>query len=122
MAFSPSEFIELANALCQSPQAATSESTNRTVVSRSYYGAFLIAREHSGKAQKGPAIHQEVIDHFLNSNIMRSVGNRLSDLRRMRNEADYDLKKKTSAHDAKRSLRLARDIASELTANNPGKP
>ncbi len=99
MRFSCKCYLQLAEELiscCKSPDLST-EAYFRSSISRSYYGLFLIARqvmESEGSIRStGSGAHQQVQDHFLYSddNNYRLVGTVLQDLRRLRNNADYNL-------------------------------
>ncbi len=68
-----------------------SESAARSCISRAYYGAFLSARRVSGTGDSTAGVHREVANWFVNSQTRGhlKIGNRLNQMRDLRNEADY---------------------------------
>jgi len=85
----------------------------RTGISRSYYAAFLIAREKlSLKNYTKPDIHKLVIEKL--SNIDPIIKDKLSELRRKRNYADYNIKISMKINDLIWSLATAQHIIKQL--------
>ena len=91
----PRDFQELAAKLA----GGSSPSEFRTSISRAYYAAFHVAAElltcTGFHVPNGPAAHGEVARLLTNSSDpeLRIVGVDLSDLRQVRNMADYQLRK-----------------------------
>jgi uncharacterized protein (UPF0332 family) len=111
MAFEPVQFYELASALYS--EERDDEATRRTVVSRAYYSAFLAARERAGLRSTGGQVHEAVIRHFQERRDHR-LANRLHDLRRQRNQADYDLHIPVTSLQAGAALKQARALLERL--------
>jgi uncharacterized protein (UPF0332 family) len=89
------DFIAPAGKLAAAP--AASEATYRTVVSRTYYGAFHVARAflvELGFKPVGNANVHAFVRHYLNASghggAIRAA-DQLRDLQSVRNRADYDL-------------------------------
>ena len=94
--FNPILFYDLASELYKNitpdQQDKFMQATARTIISRAYYSAFLIARDQAGcTTQESP--HSAVIGYFnKNKNQQyRKIANKLKDLRIRRNQSDYDL-------------------------------
>lgn len=78
----------------------------RTAIGGAYYAAFLYIRELTSYRRYGRKdVHQKVID-LLNSygGDYYNIGNRLSKLRKERNDADYDLAKRFTLSSLERAL------------------
>lgn len=95
MTFSWKHYISLATELC----SRTDEPALRSAISRAYYGAFCYSRNYlvnksriSSSRNDQAAIHKTVIDYFIDSEDEdeNTAGEYLSNLRKKRNEADYD--------------------------------
>jgi hypothetical protein len=84
----------------------------RSIVSRGYYAAFLVAREKARITNTGQ-VHQQTADYYLSGG-RSSVGNRLADLRVRRNEADYELGAAVIKRNAGEALKLSDAIIKEL--------
>ena len=73
------------------------EEYQRTAVGRYYQTCFLLARDiykkRNKKPLKGPSVHQDLIDEFKKSKSKkdRKIGEKLTELRDLRNNADYDV-------------------------------
>ncbi|TXI22693.1 MAG: hypothetical protein E6Q61_08580 [Nitrosomonas sp.] len=115
MSFNPVEFYQLASILFRQQKGATqySESFTRTVISRAYYSAFLVARNQSGINKSSKNIHQEVRDHFHSSGKAK-IANQLDDLRARRNDADYQIDKNLTPRDSGIALKLSESILKEF--------
>lgn len=113
MAFEPVQFYELASALYH--DQPDNEAARRTVVSRAYYGAFLAARECSGVTTTTASVHEAVIRQF-HERRQTKVANRLGELRKLRNEADYDLRTTVTSLQAGKALERALGLLEELKA------
>ena len=111
MPVDPSDFLEVARALIKGDP---SEAYLRTAVGRAYYAAFLQARDAAGLRNEGSGIHEEVIKHYSNRKDQRIVGNRLSDLRKVRNRADYKPGQSVSVQDVRKAVTQAGRVLSDL--------
>ena len=84
-----SVFVELA----QTADDQNKEPLLRTVICRAYYGAFGHARQHA-EAKRGFKPRGEAEDHKQLARLFTGkfgqVANRLTELRQMRNKADYE--------------------------------
>jgi uncharacterized protein (UPF0332 family) len=115
MTFEPAEFLKLARQLVDASDAT--EAQLRTAVSRSYYSAFLLARERLvARGDLRPtatgADHRHVI-RTLQRDPSR-LGRRLDLLRDQRNRADYDLPLEVTPESAKQAVDLAEWIVARL--------
>ena len=113
MSFDWKEYIKLAENLIKQ----NNEACFRSGISRAYYGVFCIARNMAGyKNMKGAKVHKKVIDHYRDSSISweQYVGNILDQLRKLRNEADYDEEKVITYDLAQRVLIKSKDILKKL--------
>lgn len=122
MSFNWTQYVSFAKEIIQDdPKAELAEAYSRASVSRSYYGAFGLARkillERKIQEPKGE-IHSHVIKQFQESQnkIDRQIGEQLNRLKAQRVEADYkedldfDKDKATTANElASRLLRLYDD-------------
>lgn len=112
MSFDWRDYVSLAEHLLN----FTEEAYLRSSISRSYFGAFCIARDKRGyqdyKGKNGENIHWKVINEYRNSDNSRdqNIGRILDKLRRARNEADYDAKKIINRELAGRMVILAKNI------------
>lgn len=116
----PADFISLAIKLSSSRQ----ESELRTAVSRAYYGAFHAASElldecgvvFPPKEIYGAEIHGKVRFCLANadSGDAALVANRLSALRRQRNQADYDLKSDRFSASHSKNAKVCTRVAVEI--------
>jgi uncharacterized protein (UPF0332 family) len=111
MAIEPVRFYEFASTLYL--EAKDDEAAQRTVVSRAYYSAFLAARARAGITVKGGRVHEAVIEHFHERKDYR-LANGLGDLRRQRNQADYDLHLRVTSLQAGAALKQARALLERL--------
>lgn len=90
MSFNWHKYILLAEELIQ---ASTEEAKLRSATSRAYYGSFNPCKIHKGYSlYKRGDVHEKVITEFKTSDVPLEVtiGNQLDDLRRKRNDSDYD--------------------------------
>ena len=113
MPFRPIEFYDIASSLFK--EGGEDEARARTIVSRAYYGAFLVAREEAKIRSATGSVHELTANHYINSG-RSAVGNRLNALRVKRNDADYDCGKTVSRKAAGEALGLARKIIGVLGA------
>ncbi len=121
MSFNWSEYLGLAQQLAGKANiSATQESRLRSAISRSYYGAFIQARNYLRDKESLPIpsqnTHQYVIDRFKNSNDPErtSIGIGLQRLRYRRNRADYEDTFNNLPVITKKSLKLAAQIIGKL--------
>lgn len=95
MAFDWKEYLELARFLQgQSGMTYWQEAASRSAVSRAYYAAYCHARNYARDREGflpsgGPQDHGRVRGHFQASGRV-SIASDLDDLRRWRNDCDYD--------------------------------
>jgi uncharacterized protein (UPF0332 family) len=92
----------------------------RCAISRAYYAAFCLARNHALSRglmiKQGDNPHQVVAAYFLTSRDRQrqTVGEKLSRMRRRRNAADYNDLIKSPAKDARLNILEADSVASIL--------
>lgn len=85
----------------------------RSVINRSYYAAFLKARDYCARNELATgtgASHEKVINALLDQPRLRTCGNQLNDMKRLRHQADYNWDRDTSRRDAEKSLRTCREL------------
>ena len=105
----PRDFLLLAGEL--SPR--NTEACWRSAASRAYYAAFHVARDFLNSLgfaiRQGDQSHAAVYRRLSNTRVpdVDDVGNRLIDLRRLRNQADYDLHRSFAAADARKAIQAA---------------
>lgn len=114
MPFAPEDFYQLASVLHKEANIDSLESKRRTVVSRSYYSAFLGARDLSKVNTKSKTVHQDVIDYYFGKKNHLVVANWLKTLRDMRNKADYELGIPCTAWTSGKSLKDASSVLKHL--------
>ncbi|MEM0140305.1 MAG: HEPN domain-containing protein [Ferroplasma sp.] len=115
----PEEFLDLAKNIVN---ANSNQAQIRTSISRIYYSVFLESRElfisMGAKFSKSANVHKEVEDLIKNSgcngNDAYKESNLLFNLRKMRNEADYDLPDKFSFSDVEDALKYSGEILNYL--------
>jgi len=112
MAFKPVDYYYLAGWLYKQ-QNPHSEALARTVISKSYYGAFLEARDKAGITDKSPGVHKKVHEHYFNAGQI-ALANRLDESRIKRNDADYDTMLTVTSMDSGKALARAGKILQEL--------
>ncbi len=119
MPFDWKEFLELARNLAgQTGTGYSKEAADRTSVSRAYYAAFCYARnyaeKHLGfKPQRTAADHQRLKNHFIGlGGVWADRGEDLDDLRKWRNQCDYD----NLVHGLQELVANALDSASKIFA------
>ena len=114
MSFNWKEYINLAEEFVK---FSNDEARLRTALSRAYYGAFCLARNKKGfKSYKKSNVHQKVIMSFKSSydNDEQLIGKYLDDLRKGRNDADYDEDKRIDQKLVKRAVAKAKKILEKL--------
>jgi uncharacterized protein (UPF0332 family) len=112
MAFEPVDYYHLASWL-YTQQNPHDEARARTVVSKSYYGAFLEARNKAGITDKSSGVHRKVYDHYSTAGKL-ALANRLDESRVKRNDADYDTTLTVTSMDSGKALSRAKKILQEL--------
>ena len=98
MPFDWTEFVRFAEALALKPAAGCStEASQRAAVSRAYYGVVIAARnaveKAGGSSGRGSSrMHSVVAQHMTrhSDRDVQAAGLSIADMRRLRNEADYD--------------------------------
>lgn len=112
MSFDWKEYVYLAENLMN----RTGESCYRSSISRAYYGVFCITRNRKGyqnyKPKKGENIHWMVIDAYKNSSDRneQNIGRTLDELRKSRNDADYNEERSIDSTHAERVVIRAKQI------------
>lgn len=110
MTFDPERFLELSKELIDDPNY-DGEGVSRTVVGRAYYAAFLIVKrrlEESGKRFPKKKSHQRVINALKRRD--HALGDKLFQLLRLREDADYVMGGRVNEKTAKNSIRLSEYI------------
>lgn len=109
--FDWSTFLDLAERLAES----SDEASLRSAISRGYYALFHRARRYAVRHQfqpPGPPIstHQALIAWFKQrpSDEEREIGDELDDLRKLRNDADYQVRSDFVPQFVKATLILCR--------------
>lgn len=131
MTFVWREYLAVAEALTQTPLPGTSEAARcRSAVSRAYYVVYGEARTHAQDHEglqlstTGDA-HQQLRLHYQTgpTSRHRTIGTRLHQLRRVRNQADYADHFPRPIATAQWALRQARQALRQLqTLPPPGRP
>lgn len=109
MSFDWKDYVSLAEELLNREE----ESSLRSSISRAYYGAFCIARNRkSYKDYAGRDVHQRVINEYKNSNDENEqvIGQALDELRKSRNNADYNEDRPINKSLAERMVALSKQI------------
>ena len=101
------------------PPHAPAEALFRTVVGRSYYGAFGLAKRHladNGTVIPRHNVHLFVRNRYLNSPDVgqRLIGTRLFALSAARNKADYSDSASVNSDDARNALDEAVAIVQDI--------
>ncbi len=79
--------------LAESLSSNTDEASLRSAISRAYYGAFCLSRNHFGLSNNtGPEVHKKVSEKYAESDDdeIFYAGQCLEELRKKRNDADYN--------------------------------
>jgi uncharacterized protein (UPF0332 family) len=119
---SADDILELAGGIARVASLGTEEARCRSAVSRAYYSAFHFAKEFLGEFEiivsAGPSGHGEVYRYLFNCGFptARAAASLLDELRRSRNQADYDLavRRFESCASAVYHIQEAADIKSDL--------
>ena len=114
--FNPSDFLTLAEELAQSGE---DESKIRTSIGRTYYATFLTVREQlkSGgweglKTGKAHREVREILQKYGREG--RILADKLLNLSRIRNNADYELGQKSEQKIALQKIELAQKIIEKV--------
>jgi len=113
MSFDWKGYVGLAEELLKESE----ESCLRSSISRAYYGVFCIVRNKKGyKNYTGGNVHQKVINEYKSSvdKSEQNIGRILDNLRRSRNNADYNEDETISKDLAERSLISAKRILESI--------
>ncbi len=116
MSFEWKDCISLSEELTKRPE----ESCLRSSISRAYYGVWCIARNKKGyknyKSEDKENIHWIVINAYKGDidKTLRKVGWSLAELRKTRNDADYNEDEEINKSLAESRLILAKSILSKL--------
>jgi uncharacterized protein (UPF0332 family) len=113
MSFDWKDYVHLAEDLLNRPE----ESYLRSAISRAYYGVFCIARNRKGhKEFAGSNVHWTVINEYKNSSDRneRNIGRILDNLRRSRNDADYNEDKSIDKGLAERAVYSAKHVLASM--------
>lgn len=107
--FDPDEVLAVARHLW----TRNDEASNRSAVSRAYYGVFLRARDLAGISQRHPKAHQWTQEHYEREGDLE-FAKRLGTLRRSRNHADYSTERHITRKEAEAAMNVSQQIRAEL--------
>ena len=118
MSFAWSEYLTVAEALIHGRGTlAPEEACCRAAISRAYYAAFGVARNHARdneglSLQRTGRDHQRVLLHYRRrpDRAHQEIAELLFRLRRQRNQADYDDQRPATVTGAHTALRRARQV------------
>ncbi len=108
----PISFYFLASWLNTHRQDPLVPEVSRVIVGRAYYAAFLAARDQANQKGTGARIHNDVITHYRTKDTF--VSNKLADLKRLREQADYELNSSILTSDIDTSLKGCKAILRKL--------
>lgn len=108
----PANFYFLASWLNRYHQDPPAPEVCRVIIGRAYYAAFLAARDLGQRKGTGVTIHSDVIKYYRVSDAY--ISNKLSDLKCLREQADYELTRKITTSDVATSLKGCREILKRL--------
>ncbi|MCH9662734.1 MAG: hypothetical protein K0U66_03625 [Gammaproteobacteria bacterium] len=113
------DFIDYSYSMYVAAQQAKSpeEISCRTIINRAYYGAFLAARDYAGIAGHHN-VHMAVIYYFYNNGLLL-ISNNLTDLKKLRQIADYNLKFHIKMRHARDCCERSREIIEAINALPP---
>lgn len=112
MTFSPAAFYTIADELRH--KAAADGPHLRTLISRAYYGALIEARDAKGLSTKGHGGHDRVIQAYMGSSSDKVVADKLQDLRKLREKADYQPTAALTRDDGLKALSACKRVLSIL--------
>jgi uncharacterized protein (UPF0332 family) len=120
MNFDWKDYIKLAEKLKNEPNKnSIEEAYYRSIISRSYYGVFCISSIKAGLEfyrphphTGDPGVHEKVINYYKDSRIPEEklLGNLLDELRKYRNDADYDKRRRIGRDLAERAILKANEV------------
>lgn len=117
--FDSEELINIASMLLQAHQEKndlvsflSNEAIYRSIINRSYYGAFLKARNKANIKNSGGSVHSEVISFYAKHKV--TISNKLLNLKKSREKADYHTSSQISIQETKTALKSAKKVISEL--------
>lgn len=114
MAFDPQHFLDLATKLTNDTNYSD-EARYRTAISRAYYAAYLVGRkklESTGYTfSKEENTHETVVVFIRKKNPV--IGDMLSQLRKKRNHADYELNMQFNLFTLNHFISLAEAVVEE---------
>ena len=109
-------FMDIAERTLQSKDVVTlqlNEGVLRTAISRAYYAVFILARHILGlDLHKTPEVHRIVVEKL--RELSKPLGDKLQELRRRRNEADYEVHATITINTLKQAHTIARTLLHEL--------
>ncbi|MDD5214153.1 MAG: hypothetical protein PHQ03_01275 [Methylococcales bacterium] len=113
----PEEFLDFADRL----RSSKKEIDFRNIMSRSYYAAFLLAKDKSTKINTGVDVtnagsHEKTIFQFSQSTVedLKQIGNHLNRLKRGRIKSDYHLDKIITKIESETHFSMAEIAIGEL--------
>jgi uncharacterized protein (UPF0332 family) len=119
MTFDPQHFLDLATNLIGDTQY-NGEARYRTSISRAYYAAHLVSKKKLEEIgitfpveEDKAKIHKFVIDSLSRKN--KGIGDMLWNLRRRRNEADYNLNTEFNKYGTELLLSAAETVIKEAS-------
>lgn len=122
MTFDWSQYLNLAREIIgQTTTPADGEARLRSAISRAYYAAFMVARNYlrdreNHSIPETADVHRYVIEQFEQSSdpVRKAIGIKLKQLRRDRNQADYNDIVTGLGVIAQKAIRRARQVLSSL--------
>lgn len=114
MAFHPAAFYTVADELRL--KASMDGGHLRTLISRAYYGALIVARDAKGLSTKGRNGHEQVIQAYKDTASNEVIADALSKLRTLREKADYQPCCDLSKSDGERALASCKKVLAALKA------
>ncbi len=89
----------------------------RTGIGRSYYAAFLVARKFLGlEYLTSSEVHRKVIEEL--NTIDSSLAYKLKTLRDLRNDADYDMVKRSNEKDLEYAVILSKNVIEQIISRS----
>lgn len=111
VAFDPATYVDLAREL--HGQANQDGAALRAGISRAYYGAFLMARNHYGLDSSGMDGHKRVKERYEANHrnpACQSVASALVKLKQLRQQADYADSSNCTMADGKTAIDVANTV------------
>lgn len=119
MSFTGEELLEYARSLYDEVMGSKDnlggmqQAALRTILSRAYYSAFLETRSYLNmESDQSGSVHGKVQSEIQKKN--RTMGNHISDLKRLRTKADYRRAAAFTPSHARRSLSMAKAVIDGL--------